>query len=80
MPTLTYELETRCLNCKLVQVTSVRRNCRWVSANDAMIGSGYYRNNDPRDKVKKVCEHCGCDALKRQGIVTKDELEGTHED
>jgi len=50
-----------------------------VSANEAHIGSCYYKNNDPTKKVKKVCEHCGCDALKYQGIVTKEELEGTHE-
>ena len=79
MPTLTYEIEVRCLNCKLHQHTTVRRGCRWVNASDAMIGSGYYKQNDPTKKVKKVCEHGGCDALKYQGIVTKEELEGTHE-
>jgi hypothetical protein len=44
-----------------------------------MIGSGYYKNNDPTKKVKKVCEFCGCDALRRQSLVTKEELEGTHD-
>jgi hypothetical protein len=44
-----------------------------VNASDAMIGSGYYKQNDPTKKVKKVCEHCGCDALKWQGNVLKEE-------
>ena len=79
MPTLTYEFETRCLNCKYTQITSIRRGCRWINASDAMIGSGYYKNNDPTKKVKKVCEFCGCDALRRQSLVTKEELEGTHD-
>lgn len=80
MPTLTYEIETRCLNCRMTQVTSIRRGCRWVNASDAQIGSGYYKQNDPKKKVKKVCEHCGCDALRWQNNVLKEELEGAHED
>lgn len=73
MPTLTYEIEVRCLNCKLQQTTTVRRGCRWVNASDAQVGSGYYKNNDPTKKVKKICEHCGCDALRWQGNVLKEE-------
>ena len=80
MPTLTYAIEVRCLNCGLVDITTVRRGCRWVNANVNNIGSCYYKHNDPTKKVKKVCEFCGCDALRRQSNVTKEELEGTHDE
>lgn len=75
MPTLTYAIETRCRNCGLVQITTIPQYCRWVNANDGGLGSGYYFKNDPTQKRKKRCEHCKCDALKKQGIVTKEELE-----
>lgn len=76
MPTLTYAIEVRCLNCGLVDITTVRRGCRWVNANQNNIGSCYYKQNDPTKKVKKICAHCGCDALKKQGLVTQEEMEG----
>ena len=79
MPTLTYGLEVRCLNCGLVDVITVRRGCRWVNAGDTHIGSCYYKKNDPTKKIKKMCSHCGCDALKKQGIVTAEELEGSYD-
>lgn len=75
MATLTYALEVRCLNCGFDDVITVRRGCRWVSANDHHMGSCYYKGNDPTKKIRKACSHCGCDALKKTGVVTKKEME-----
>jgi len=47
-----------------------------VNANVNNIGSCYYKQNDPTKKIKKICAHCGCDALKKQGLVTQEEMEG----
>lgn len=75
MPTLTYALETRCRNCGLVQITTVPKYCRWVNASDKNMGSGYYFKNDPTKKRAKRCEHCKCDSLKKQRIITDEEME-----
>jgi len=81
MPTLTYTIEVRCLNCKYEDITTVRRGCRWVNANQNNIGSCYYKNNDPSKRVKKACSFCGCDALKKVGLVLPDEQGGAdHEE